>query len=158
MWPTRSRAESWRSPSPSRWTGYLSSRLILSSIPDSGGANCNTSSIGWATTSLKDLGNLPTTLPTPARLSQSFIFATLPVRIRHSPAGASVSARYDLVTCFIPRSPPAGRSVLLFFPLLHQPRAPRVLPAQPDVGTSHIEYLDIHFLFLCFVLHYPALP
>ena len=115
MWRTRSRAESWRSPSPSRWMGYLSSRLILSSIPDSGGASCSTSSIGWATTSLKDLGNLPKTLPTPAWLSPSIIFVTLPIHIRPSPAGASVSARYHLDNCFIPRSPSADRSVLILF-------------------------------------------
>ena len=110
MLRTRSRAESWRFPNLSRWTGYLSSRLILSSIPDSGGASCSTSSIRWATTSLKDLGNLSTTLPTLARLSQSFIFVTLPVHIRSSPAGASVSAGYHVVHYFIPRSTLLARS------------------------------------------------
>ena len=67
MWPTRSRAELWRSLCPSSWTGYLSLSLIISSIPNSTAASSTTTSIRWATTSLRDHGSLPQTDWVPRR-------------------------------------------------------------------------------------------
>ena len=82
MRSTHSRVESWRSRCPSRWTDYLSSRLMLSSIPDSGDANISIWWIGSGTTYMSAPRSLRKISPTHKMPFLFFIFVIHLVPVR----------------------------------------------------------------------------